>query len=101
RCGRLVSEPSASLIDLPHDGVDEEVRYALRRVLVAMRLDRCSLYRYHAGKRICRITHSVQSPECPPVHLEIAEADLQWLLRRLHVGAPMVLNHLDPHLPAP
>src|SRR5215831_11225991 len=97
---RLVSELSANLIDPPRDRVDEDVRNALRRVLVAMRLDRCSLYRYYAGERICRITHSVQSPECPPVQLEIAEADLPWLLRRLQAGAPIVLNDVDRDLPA-
>jgi len=97
---RLVSELSANLIDPPRDQVDEDVRNALRRVLVAMRLDRCSLYRYYAGERICRITHSVQSPRCPPVQLEIAEADLPWLLRRLQSGAPIVLNDVDRDLPA-
>ena len=97
---RLVSELSASLINPPLDKVDEEVGKALDKVLVAMDLDRCSVYEYLAEQRCCRISHSAQSAGSPPVRREIADEELPWLLRQLRAGVTVVLNDVVRDLPA-
>jgi PAS domain S-box-containing protein len=97
---RLVSELSASLIHPPLDRVDDAVGKALHKVLVAMQLDRCSVFEYRPEQRCCRITHSAQSANSPPVRRELAEAELPWLLRQLGAGVTVVLNEVVRDLPA-
>jgi PAS domain-containing protein len=97
---RLVSELSASLINPPLDEADEAVGKALHKVVVAMELDRCSVYQYLPEQRCCRITHSAQSANSPPLRRQIAEGDLPWLLRQLGAGVTVVLNEAGRDLPA-
>ena len=97
---QLVSDISASLVNPPLDKVDEEVGKALHKVLVAMDLDRCSVFQYFSEHRSCRITHSAQSAGSPPVRREVEQAELPWLLRELHAGRTVVLNEVARDLPA-
>ncbi len=97
---RLVSEFSAGLVNLPLDKVDEEVGKALHKVLVAMDLDRCSVFQHFSEQRCCRITHSAESASSPPVRREIAEKELPWMLQQLRAGVTVVLNEVVRDLPA-
>ena len=97
---QLVSEVSASLINPPPAKADEEVEKALHKTAIALALDRCSVFQYHPEQRSCRITHSAESADCPPVRREIAEAELPWLLRQLQAGVTVVLNEVVRDLPA-
>jgi PAS domain S-box-containing protein len=97
---RLGVELSASLIDPPLEKVDEQLGKALQKVLVAMGLDRCSVFEYLPEQRRCRITHSAQSADSPPVRREMAESELTWLLRQLQSGMTVVLGDIDRDLPA-
>jgi PAS domain S-box-containing protein len=97
---RLVSEVSARLINPARGKVDEDLGNALNKVLLGMELDRCSVFQYLPEQRCCRITHSAESPNSPPVRREIAEAELAWLLRQLKAGVTVVLNDVVRDLPA-
>jgi PAS domain S-box-containing protein len=97
---RLVSEFSAGLVNLPLDKVDEQVGKALQKVLVAMDLDRCSVFQHFSEQHCCRITHSAESASSPPVRREIAEEELPWMLRQLQAGVTVVLNEVARDLPA-
>jgi PAS domain S-box-containing protein len=97
---RLVAELSAGLINPPLAAAGGEVENALHKVVIAMELDRCSVFEHHPEERCCRITHSAQSAECPAVRREIADAELPWLLRQLRAGATVALNEVGRDLPA-
>src|SRR5262245_7804089 len=97
---RLASELSASLINLPPAEADEVLEQALRKVMISMGLDRCSVYQYRPERRTCWITHSARSADCPVVRGEIAAPELAWLLRQLEAGATVVLNDVARDLPA-
>ena len=97
---RLVSEVSTSLISLPRGRLDAEIGSALGKVRVAMGLDRCSVYWYDAGQRSCRITHSAQAGDYPPVRHAVAETELPWLLPRLQAGMTIVLDDVERDLPS-
>jgi PAS domain S-box-containing protein len=62
---RLVSELSASVIDVPPDRIDHEVSCALEKVLGAMDLDRCSLFVVLPGNEGIRVTHRAEMPGIP------------------------------------
>jgi PAS domain S-box-containing protein len=97
---QLVADVSASLINPPPAKADEEFEKALRKVVIAMALDRCSVYQYQPAWRSCRITHSAQSADSPVARREIAELELPWLLRQLQAGVTVVLNDVVRDLPA-
>ncbi len=96
---RLVSELSSSLINPPPAKADEELEQALHRALIAMELDRCSVFQYHSERRLCRITHSAESAGYPSVRRDIAMAELPWLLGRLQAGATVVVGDVVRDLP--
>jgi PAS domain S-box-containing protein len=58
---RLVSDLSASLIDVDYSRADAEVTGALRRVLEAMDLDCCSLFVVTPGEHRPRTTHHAEA----------------------------------------
>jgi PAS domain S-box-containing protein len=62
---RLLSELSASVIDVPPDRIDLEVSRALGKVLEAMDLDRCSLFVVLPGNEGIRVTHRAEMPGIP------------------------------------
>jgi len=96
---RLISEVSTSLINPLPGRADEEIENALRKVRVAMDLDRCSVYRYDPETRSCRISHSVHSDASLPAERDVPGAGLPWLLRQLQAGVTVVLNDVGRDLP--
>ncbi|HEY6931539.1 MAG TPA: ATP-binding protein [Thermoanaerobaculia bacterium] len=58
---RLVSDLSASLIDVEYSRADAEVTHALKRVLEAMDLDCCSLFVVTPGEHRPRTTHHAEA----------------------------------------
>ena len=58
---RLVSDLSASLIDVEYSRADAEVTNALKRVLEAMDLDCCSLFVVTPGEHRPRTTHHAEA----------------------------------------
>ena len=97
---QLVSEVSASLVNPPPATADEALEKALRKTATALALDRCSVFQHYPERGSCRITHSAESADSPPVRREIAEAELPWLLGQLRAGVTVVLNDVARDLPA-
>jgi PAS domain S-box-containing protein len=64
----LLSEVSASVMDVSHDGVHEGVERSLARVVESMQLERCALFVLRPGQKQARISHvararGVRDPE--------------------------------------
>jgi PAS domain S-box-containing protein len=100
RFERLVSEVSASLINPPSAKADEALEKALQKVVSALELDRCSVFQYHPGRRLCRISHSAEAAGYPAVRRDIDMAELPWLLGRLQAGMTVAVNDVVRDLPA-
>jgi PAS domain S-box-containing protein len=97
---RLVSELSASVIDVPPDRIDHEVSRALEKVLGAMDLDRCSLFVVLPGKEGIRVTHRAEMPGIPS--LEGINCDKSAIfVDTLRLGKTIALEEVARDLPAP
>jgi PAS domain S-box-containing protein len=99
RFEQLVSEISAGLINPSPATGDTALEKALAKTVSTLRLDRCSVYQYSPGQQSCRITHSAESADCPPVRREMDESELPWLLRELRNRRTVLLSDVALDLP--
>ena len=93
---RLVSELSASLINLPMQDIDDVIEDCLARIVEALGICRCSLGRVLTLNGRAEITHSyavqgvVRAPKSLP-----AQVVNPWLLAKARANEPVVFSRLD------
>ena len=97
---KLISELSASLIDLPTDQFDSTLNAILRRVGVFMDVDRCGVAQFVEDKTEVRITHiwTAEGRRTLPTKAQM-RVDLSWFARRMIQGEHLTFNSLS-ELPA-
>jgi signal transduction histidine kinase len=100
RFERLMSELSATFINLPAVEIDAVILTGLRRIVETLGIDRSSLSRLAAGGRQLRTTHSWAAEGLPPLPGSLWTAlDFSWLIAHGRTGRPLVFSRLDD-LPA-
>ncbi len=85
RFERLLSDISARFVNLPAEGLDQEIERALEMVMAFFQVDRCALVRTLPGKTAFQITHVAASANAPPVSkgMEIPRSKNPWAYRKL------------------
>jgi PAS domain S-box-containing protein len=99
RFERLVSELSATFIDMPVESVDREVVAALEKVRAAVDLDRCILFDYSTQEQVLAITHHAQSPGTQPLDPRLDPTLLPWFFGQMRLGRIVLLDDAQRDLP--
>jgi len=96
RFERLVSEISATLIDVDPEQVNGAVERALRRVLEEMRLDRCALFVCLPGEAESRSTHEAAGSAGFRRGSAILTPDVPQVFERLCEGETVTIDDAGP-----
>jgi PAS domain S-box-containing protein len=96
---RLVSELSATLIDVEPEGVNEVVNRGLKRVLEAMGLDRCLLFVYLPEKGEARATHEARARGVERLRYPVQTSEAPYIFERLRLGETVALDDVSRDLP--
>ena len=99
RFERLVSEISATLIDVDSDRVNGAVERALHKVREAMGLDRCALFVSLPEHNEARSTHEAHVSGTSRPGSTILSADLPNVFERLCEGETVTVDHGAPGPP--
>jgi PAS domain S-box-containing protein len=100
RFERLVSELSATLIDVPDDRVNAEIERALGKVLQAMDLDLCGLFVNSPREGWSRISLQAEAPGIPALPKEWREAQAPIVFEQIRGGKIVALSDVSADLPA-
>jgi PAS domain S-box-containing protein len=99
RFERLVSEISATLIDVDAERVNGAVERALRKVLETMHLDRCALFVCLPGEGEARSTHEAAGPDGFRRGSTILTPDVPQVFERLCEGETVTVDDAGPEPP--
>jgi PAS domain S-box-containing protein len=83
---RLVSEISASIVDVSQDDVHAEVERSLGRVVESMNLERCALFVLRPGQSEASITHSAAALGVSALPKSIADDHIPHVAEALRRG---------------
>lgn len=98
---RLMSELSASFINLPAAQIDDVIESGLRRIVETLDIDRSSLTRLSPDTGRLHTTHSWAADGLPPVPTTPwAREAYSWLIALGRAGKPLVFSRLDDLPPA-
>jgi len=95
RFERLVSELSATFINLPAQEMDRAIEVSLARIVSALRIDWSSLARVHPLTGEFAITHSFAIDGVAPVPALPPREVAPWRLGMLMANQPIVFPHAD------
>ncbi|HTQ97993.1 MAG TPA: sigma 54-interacting transcriptional regulator [Candidatus Acidoferrum sp.] len=95
----LVISLSARFTHLLPEQVDAEIETAMERICKALRLDRCTLATYDAGKSVFHITHRWAAPGVSTVPEFMPHENIPWISRKL-MGKELVQYSRVDDLPA-
>jgi signal transduction histidine kinase len=98
RFERLVSELSASFINLPASKIDAGITAGLERIVKTLGVDRSSMTSPSDGGRL-QSRHSWGLEGVPIVPTTLTEADFPWVFSIVRSGTPVVFTNPD-ELPA-
>lgn len=99
RFERLISELSASFVEIPAENVDRQVTATLEKVRIALDLDRCILFDYSREQCLLNITHHVESLGTRPLDSPLEPELLPWFFRQMQQGKSVALNDAQRDLP--
>jgi signal transduction histidine kinase len=93
---RLISELSATFIDLPADQIDGVITAGLRRIVETLGIDRSSLTLLRANNDGLQTTHSWAVEGLPPVLGGTwQKGGFSWLFALGNAGKPLVFSRLS------
>jgi two-component system, NarL family, sensor kinase len=96
----LLSELSATFVNLPADKVDSQIESALRCLVAFLGIDRGALAEVQPNQKQLVITHSYHTPEAPPHTRMILDEQLPWYTRTIYKGDALRLSVLPDDLPS-
>lgn len=99
RFERLVSELSASFINLPASRIDSGITDALERIVKALGVDRSTLLTSTSGDGHLQSRHSWGVEGVPRVPTTLTTTDFPWVFAIVRSGKPVAFADLD-ELPA-
>ncbi|HEX4438527.1 MAG TPA: PAS domain S-box protein [Thermoanaerobaculia bacterium] len=100
RFERLISEISARLIAVDAEHVNQAVEAALRSVVDAIELDRCSLFVFLPEQGEARATHAADVSGLAALGEPLRVSEAPGLFRRLRAGETIALADVARDLPA-
>src|SRR4051812_16709928 len=78
RFERLLTDLSATFVNVPADLVDVQIEHALERLVEFLRIERSSFGQITQDNRAILVTHSFVAPGYPPLPPMILDEDLPW-----------------------
>ena len=93
---RLISELSATFIDIAPAQVEIEIQNGLQQLLLFFELDRCNLWKVNKGIKEANITFGCSREGIPPAPMVINYAEeFPWIGRRLIAGKTVAVRGID------
>src|SRR6478752_6395970 len=100
RFERLLTDLSATFVNVTADLVDAQIEHALERLVEFLGVERSSFGQLSADGRGMLITHSFVVPGYPPLPPLILDADLPWYSTQIRRGEVMRFARLPDDAPA-
>jgi len=95
-----LSELSARFVNVPPDRVDAEIGAALRILVEAMDVDRCSVTELSPDGQCLEVTHNQGRPGSPPLANGSLAAQFPWFTAQLRKGEILQFDRLPEGFPA-
>jgi len=95
----LISDLSASLVDLPTDAAEEHIHHAFEEMLEFFHLDRVALWEFSQDRSEMVLLHCRRTPGTPPAPVRVDTEDYRWTTHQLLRGEPIFV-HDGRNLPA-
>ena len=95
RFERLVTDLSASFIDVPASEFDRTITQALRRIVEGLGVDRSTLTQYFPDSGELVFTHCWVVDGLPPTPKAVANGALPWTVARMWRGESLVFERLE------
>ncbi|MHC5542482.1 GAF domain-containing protein, partial [Singulisphaera rosea] len=100
RFERLLTDLSATFVNVSADLVDAEIERALERLVDFLGVERSSFGQISEDRRAILVTHSFVAPGYPPLPPLILEKDLPWYADQIRRGEVMRFDRLPEDVPA-
>ncbi len=95
RFERLLSDLSASFVNLPPDKVDTEINRGLRSITEFFDADRCTIGLFSKDSTQLSRVFEYVSPGAEPASESISQEQMPWYLKQLLQGNPLVMSKLE------
>lgn len=95
----LLTELSATFVNLPAGEVDSQIESSLQRLMVFLGIDRGGLAELLVDQKLMVITHSSHIPGVPPLPRIILNEQLPWYAKSIFQGEVLRLSRLPDDLP--
>ncbi|MGP0065584.1 MAG: GAF domain-containing sensor histidine kinase [Isosphaeraceae bacterium] len=100
RFERLLTDLSATFINVAADSVDAQIEQALERLVDFLGVERSSLGQVSQDNKDIAVTHSFVAAGYPPLPPLILEKDLPWFTEQVRRGELMRFDRLPEDVPA-
>lgn len=92
----LLSDLSATFVNLPADKIDEEIEQGLRRIVEFLGFDRSSVFQRSQDESKYRLTHSWAVDGVEPQKINVPEKEIPWVDKTLREHKEVVvISNLD------
>jgi PAS domain S-box-containing protein len=95
----VLADLSATFVNAPAEQVDQQIEWALRRLVEVLGLDRGSLGEVLPDRRQIIITHSYHRPDAPKQTPMLLDESLPWYAKTIRQGKLLRLRKLPDDLP--
>jgi transcriptional regulator with GAF, ATPase, and Fis domain len=94
----LLSDLSTRFVNLPADKIDSQIVDHLKRIALALEIDRCSVAEYNADKTKLRVIHWYAAPGVARMPDVVINKQQPWYNEKLMRGESIVMSSVA-HLP--
>ncbi len=95
----LLTDLAASFINVEASALDAHIQAALRRIVLFLGLDRCTIGRFDDVRAEWTVTHSWAQEGIAPIPSPLAEAHFPYLVGRLRAELPTIVAERLADLP--
>ena len=99
RFERLLTDLSATFVNVPADQVDAQIEDALRRLVEFLGVERGSLAEFDDGGGSLNVTHCYAVPGLPPAPRVITAGQLPWYTAQVRGGEVLRFGRMPDDLP--
>jgi signal transduction histidine kinase len=100
RFERLLTDLSATFVNVTADLVDAQIEQALERLVAFLGIERSSFGQISEDRKAILVTHSFVAPGYPPLPPFILDEDLPWYAAQVRRGELMRFDRLPEDAPA-
>src|SRR3954466_10150034 len=99
RFERLLTDLSATFVNVAADLVDAQIEHALERLVDFLRIERSSFGQISEDNKAILVTHSFVAPGYPPLPPLILDEDLPWYAEQVRRGELIRFARLPEDVP--